>query len=113
MGAGAAERRYPTSKVRETPVRQYDLGEGIRGQMTEISVTEKQPIPWSTKWKPTPVFLPGKFHEQRRLVDCSPWSCKESGRTEHACMYRYESWTIKKAECQRIDALNCGVGEDS
>ena len=27
-------------------------------------------------------------------------------------MYRCESWTIKKAECQRIDALNC-VGEDS
>ena len=24
-----------------------------------------------------------------------------------------ESWTIKKAECQRLDALNCGVGEDS
>ena len=24
-----------------------------------------------------------------------------------------ESWTIKKAEQQRIDALNCGVGEDS
>ena len=20
-------------------------------------------IPWSRKWKPTPVFLPGKFHE--------------------------------------------------
>ena len=28
-------------------------------------------------------------------------------------MYGYESWTIKKAERQRIDALNCGVGEDS
>ena len=28
-------------------------------------------------------------------------------------MYGYESWTIKKAECQRIDAFNCGVGEDS
>ena len=28
-------------------------------------------------------------------------------------MYGSESWTIKKAECQRIDALNCGVGEDS
>ena len=26
---------------------------------------------------------------------------------------RCESWTIKKAECQRNDALNCGVGEDS
>ena len=28
-------------------------------------------------------------------------------------MYGYESWTIKKAEHQRIDALNSGVGEDS
>ena len=28
-------------------------------------------------------------------------------------MYGCESWTVKKAECQRIDALNCGVGEDS
>ena len=27
-------------------------------------------------------------------------------------MYGCESWTIKKAECQRIDDLNCGVGED-
>ena len=27
-------------------------------------------------------------------------------------MYSCESCTIKKAECQRIDALNCGVGED-
>ena len=28
-------------------------------------------------------------------------------------IYGCESWTIKKAECGRIDALNCGVGEDS
>ena len=28
-------------------------------------------------------------------------------------MYRCESWTIKKTECQRTDALNCGDGEDS
>ena len=28
-------------------------------------------------------------------------------------MYGCESWTIKKAECQRIMLLNCGVGEDS
>ena len=28
-------------------------------------------------------------------------------------MYGCESWTIKKAEHQRIDDLNCGVGEDS
>ena len=28
-------------------------------------------------------------------------------------MYGYESWTVKKAECQRIDIFNCGAGEDS
>ena len=28
-------------------------------------------------------------------------------------MYGCESWTIKKAEHRRIDALNCGVGVDS
>ena len=28
-------------------------------------------------------------------------------------MYGCESWTIKKAECRRIDAFNCGVGEYS
>ena len=33
-------------------------------------------------------------------------------------MYGCESWTVKKAECRRIDQkhqllLNCGVGEDS
>ena len=27
--------------------------------------------------------------------------------------YGCENWTIKKAECQRIDVLNCSVGEDS
>ena len=28
-------------------------------------------------------------------------------------MYGCESWTVKKAECQITDALNCVVGEDS
>ena len=28
-------------------------------------------------------------------------------------MYGCESWTIMKAEHQRIDAFECGVGEDS
>ena len=27
-------------------------------------------------------------------------------------MHGFESWTIKKTECQRIDALNCAVGKD-
>ena len=28
-------------------------------------------------------------------------------------VYGCESCTVKKAECQRIDALNCGIREDS
>ena len=42
-------------------------------------------IPLSRKWQPTPVFLPGESHGQRRLVGYSPWGCKESDTTEHAC----------------------------
>ena len=36
-----------------------------------------QKIPWRRKWQPTPGFLPGKFHGQRRLVGYSSWSCEE------------------------------------
>ena len=39
-------------------------------------------IPWRRKWQPTPVFLPGKSHEQRNLVDYSPWDYKQSEVTE-------------------------------
>ena len=28
-------------------------------------------------------------------------------------IHGWDSWTIKEAECQRTDLLNCGVGEDS
>ena len=34
------------------------------------------------KWHPTPVLLPGKSHERRSLVGCSPWGRKESDMTE-------------------------------
>ena len=39
-------------------------------------------MPWSRKWKPTPIFSPGKFHGQRSLVDCSLWGHEESDTTE-------------------------------
>ena len=35
--------------------------------------------------EPTPVFLPGKSHGQRRLVGCSSWACKELDITERLC----------------------------
>ena len=39
-------------------------------------------IPWSRKWQPTPVFLPGESHRQKSLVDYSPRSHTESDTTE-------------------------------
>ena len=39
-------------------------------------------IPWRKKWQPTPVFLPGKSHEQRSLEGYSPRGSKESDTTE-------------------------------
>ena len=46
------------------------------------------------------ITLPAKVHVVKAMVF-------------PAVMYGCESWTMKKAECQRIDGLNCGVGEDS
>jgi len=37
---------------------------------------------WRRRWHPSPVLLPGKSHEQRSLVGCSPWGCEESDTTE-------------------------------
>ena len=39
-------------------------------------------IPWRREWLPTPVFLLGEFHGQRRLVGYGPWSPKELDTTE-------------------------------
>ena len=44
-------------------------------------------IPWRRRWLPTPVFLPGEFHGQRRLEDCSPWACKGSNTTEQLSLH--------------------------
>ena len=46
-----------------------------------------QKIPWRTKWQPTPVFIPGKFHEQRSLEVYSLWGRKESNITERLRMH--------------------------
>ena len=34
------------------------------------------------QWHPTPVLLPGKSHQRRSLVGCSPWGRKQSDTTE-------------------------------
>ena len=37
---------------------------------------------WRRQWQTTPVLLPGKSHEWRSLVGCSPWGHEELDTTE-------------------------------
>ena len=39
-------------------------------------------MPWSMKWQPTLLFLPGKFHRQKSLAGYSPQCRKELDTTE-------------------------------
>ena len=49
-------------------------------------------VPWSKKWQPSLVFLPGKCHGQNILTGYSPWGCKESDMPE-----RDWFWILKSA----------------
>ena len=57
-----------------------------------VSIPRVGKIPWRRKWRPTQVFLPGKFHGQRRLVGYSPWSCKELDTTERLTLILHWTW---------------------
>ena len=46
-------------------------------------------IPWSRKWQPTPVFLPGESHGQRSLAGYSPWGCKSRTQLNNFHYYYY------------------------
>ena len=48
-----------------------------------------------------------------RYITLSTKVCLVKAVVFPVVIYGCESWIIKKAECQRINALNCGVGEDS
>ena len=51
-------------------------------------------IPWWRKWQPTPVFLPGKSHGRKSLVDSSPWGSQKVGH-DWACKLFLNSWKLK------------------
>ena len=65
------------------------------------------PAPWKKSYdqprqhiKSRDIILPRKVHLIKAMVF-------------PVVMYTCESWTIKKAECRRIDDFELGVGEDS
>ena len=80
-------------------------------------------IRWRREWQPTPVFLPGEFHSQGSLGatahgvgqqrvghDYRDITLPTKVRLVKAMVFPVvmcgcESWTVKKAECRRIDAF--------
>ena len=50
---------------------------------------------------------------ESRDVTLSTKVCLVKAMVFPVVMNGCECWTVKKAECQRIDAFNCGIGEDS
>ena len=42
-----------------------------------------------------PVFLPGKFHEQRNLVGYCPWGLRELGTNSEQLAYGYMATQLK------------------
>ena len=47
------------------------------------SIPGSERFPWSRKWQPTPVCLPGESYGQRCLAGCSSWGHKELDMTEN------------------------------
>ena len=45
-------------------------------------------IPWRRKQQPTPAFLPGKSHGQRKLPGYSPWGHRVRYGSTHTCTYQ-------------------------
>ena len=68
----------------------WNIGASLVAQMVNNLSTKQETqvwsrvgkIPWRRTWQPTPVFLPGKSHEQRSLVGYSPWGHKKSDITD-------------------------------
>ena len=66
--------------------KESDMTEGLNRTEVVAKMVKNLPAMWETqvqslgwedplekKWQPTPVFLPGEFHEQRSLVGYSTW----------------------------------------
>ena len=52
-------------------------------------------IPWMRAWQPNPVFSPGEFHGQGRLMGYSPWGHKDSD-TAQLSHCDWGSWWLRQ-----------------
>ena len=83
--------------------RLYFFGVPKSLQMMTVAMKLKDACSLKEKLCPTSsrdIILPTKFSLVKAMVF-------------PVVMYGCESWTIKKAECQKLRLLNCGIGGDS
>ena len=66
-------------------------------------------ILWRRKWQPTPVFLPGKSHRQRSLVDNSPWGHK---RVRHNLVTKQQQKGKNETATKQMHAERCAKGRN-
>ena len=74
-------------------------------------VTAAMKLKDTTPWKKS--YEQPRQHIKKQRHYFANKSPSSQGQGFSVVMYRCESWTIKKAEHQRMMLLNCGVGEDS
>ena len=80
-------------------------------------------VVFSTRERPTPLFLPGRFHGHRSLAGYSPWGHKELDTTELSSIsYIVISWDFEAYTClvellshvqQFCDPMDCSVSDSS
>ena len=63
-------------------------------------------IPWGRKCQPTPVFLLGKSHGQRRLAGYSPRGHKESDETENRSRVIRKQFGNKPMQFSSVQSLS-------
>ena len=76
-GVPKGERAFPRSFSGGPDGKEYTCNAGDPGSIPGFGN-----IPWRREWQPTPEFLPGESHGQRRLAGYSPWGHKESDTTD-------------------------------
>ena len=58
-------------------------------------------IPWRRAWQPIPVFLPGKYHEQRNLAGYSPYRV---ARSQTGSMHKQLSFWYQHSSNKEVNS---------
>ena len=99
-------------EIKETALRtQSKLVVELTKLQVLAQVLEAFKIPWGREWLPTPVFSPGEFHGQRRLVGYSPWGFIESDLTEWLILWLPSKATSSQPSFSSCDLLKVLVFE--